>query len=116
MVFVVRGVHNFLSTCYLVVWLHFLLLKKGFSKMSFEFCNLQSSTVTPRTVRAVPMLDYCEEGSHAPSQLCVSLTHVNELLEGTPLWRREGALGALIPDSYALTNELMTDTVNELLA
>ena len=81
--------------------------------MSFHFCTLQSSTVTTSTVRTVPVLDYCEEGSHAPSKLCVSLTHVNKLLEGTPLWRREGALSGVIPEGYGVSAELMTARVSD---
>ena len=81
--------------------------------MSIEFCTLQRSTVTPSTVRSVPVLDYCEEGSHAPSQLCVSLTHVNKLLEGTLLWRQEGALSGVIPEGYGVSDELMTATVSD---
>ena len=76
--------------------------------MTFEFCSLQSSTVTPGTVRTVPVLDYCEDGP-----LCVSLTDVNKLLEGTPLWRREGALSGVIPEGYGVSDELMTDNVSD---
>ena len=81
--------------------------------MSFEFCSLPSSTVTPSTVRTVSVLDYCEEGSHAPSKLCVSLTHVNKLLEGTPLWRWQGELRGIIPEGYGVSDELMTATVSD---